>query len=693
MAIHRLFNPKVLLTLALILSLALVVACGGAEDEAAAPAATQDTGAGAAPTPTPVDVAAITSDLRESIADAVSGIEIPEGMSESDVQEIVESAVATAAAAAPEQMSDASIRATVAEAVALAIANAPEPLSEQEIAQIVKAAIPTPAPIRATNTPAPTATPVVARPTPVAATTGQYGGIVNMSAYADSRDWDPKGSSSLSSIQAVSQLYNQIVQYDTVDTSLIVCDLCSEWAITDGGQTVTFKIRPGVQWLNGSALTADDVHNSMLRYGDLDSKMGRSGLWRQYTLEASNGGVNLIDDNTVEFNLKFASGAFIKFLAVDYVKVLPKYLLDQGIDLNLAENVIDNQSGSGPFVLDEYQRGSFYKVSKNPNYFKEGRPYFDGIEHTIIVDPSVLLAQLSGGQIDMSNGGFTNMTPTQVFELERDTDGKYRAFAVQPTADWGLMLNVKKAPFDDARVRKAIALAIDYQQWNDLVFDDTSGVGCPLMGLAHSFEECETWPGLRPKDTPEGAADLAEAKRLMEEAGLGDGFDTRMDVRQVGTYPDQCNVIKDQLRKSLNINVTEFQVYPSAAGYDLFATSRPAGQPGDWELACQGEGQVVLDVDGIMGGVYLKGATRNYTDWENDQVNAWFEQQKVELDPEKRREINKELEAFLFTQDDNHWITLGWGVLQWVIGEQIKNFHAPQTVQTHFKHEDIWLER
>lgn len=95
-------------------------------------------------------------------------------------------------------------------------------------------------------------------------------------------------------------------------------------------------------------------------------------------------------------------------------------------------------------------------------------------------------------------------------------------------------------------------------------------------------------------------------------------------------------------------------------------------------MACQGEGQVVLDVDGIMGGVYRKGATRNYTDWSNPQVDAWFEDQKDETDPEARREINKELESFLFTQQDNHWITLGWGVLQWMIGEDIRGFNAPE---------------
>jgi len=545
-------------------------------------------------------------------------------------------------------------------------------------------AVPTAVPARVTSAQATQA--------PVVASTGTYGGVARMSAYADTKDWDPKGSSSLSSIQAVSQLYNQLVQMDTTDTSQIVCDLCDSWEITNGGETFTFKIRDGMKWIDGDDLTAVDIHNSMLRYGDLDGPSGRSGLWRNYTLEAKNGGVNLIDDKTIEFNLQFASGAFMRFLAVDYVKTLPKKALEIGLDLNQAETIINNKLGSGPFVLDEYQRGNFYKVSKNENYFKEGRPFFDGIDHFIITDTGTLLAQFKAGQLDMSNGGFTNLAPTQAFELEKDTGGDYRPFPVSPSADWGLMMNVKKAPFDDARVREAIQLAIDYQQWNDLVFDNTSGVGCPLMGMAHSFEECNTWPGLRPKDGPGGAEDIARAKALMAEAGYPDGFKTRYDVRQVGTYPDQCTVVKENLKSVLGID-GEMTTYPSAAGYAFFGTSRSPDSDGDWELACQGEGQVVLDVDGIMGGVYLKGATRNYTDWSNDKVDAWFDAQKQEPDPAKRVAINKEMETFLFTQEDNHWITLGWGILQWIIGPDIRGFNSPETVQTHFKHEDLWLDR
>ena len=149
--------------------------------------------------------------------------------------------------------------------------------------------------------------------------------------------------------------------------------------------------------------------------------MGRSGLFRNYTLPVEEGGIKKVDDDTVEMNLSFASGAFINFLALDYAKVLPKHILEAGVDLNLAESIIESSSESGPFLLDEYQRGNLYAVSKNDNYFKEGLPYFDSISHYIITDTGTLIAQFKAGQIDMMNGGFSNLSPTEYLELDADT--------------------------------------------------------------------------------------------------------------------------------------------------------------------------------------------------------------------------------------------------------------------------------
>ena len=559
--------------------------------------------------------------------------------------------------------------------------------------------------IRPTSTPAPTA---VARtlPTPVPSGPPQHGGLVRMAAYADTKDWDPLGSSSLSSVISYSQLYNQVVQFDTEDPTVVVGDLAESWETNEDGTTFTFHLREGMTWTDGETLDADDVVYSMQRYGNPCNGRGRSGLWRQYTIPievveladkadctALNADevVRKVDQHTVEYNLAFASGAFIKFLAIDYAKILPKHLLEQDIDLNLAENILRHKATSGPFILEEYQSGNNYHVNRNPDYFKEGLPYFDRIEHFIITTPATFIAQVEGGQIDMANAAANNLTAPENFAIETVTESKYVAHEVLG-GTIGFMLNVKREPFTDHRVRQAINLAVDRQKVNERALHGAGRGHCPLVGLAHDYEECATWPGLRPKDTPGGQEDLARAKELMAEAGYPDGFEIEYTARQVGTYIPQCSVIKQDLEEALGIT-GDLQTYPSAAGYAKYGTSRPAGDTGDWYVGCQADGMTVFDVDAVYGGIFLKGGTRNYTDWEAPELNNWFEQQKVELDPEKRVQINKEAEIWLNEFHNNHWVTVTLSRNFWVINRDIKGFSAPQTLQYGFKHEHLWWDR
>ena len=554
-------------------------------------------------------------------------------------------------------------------------------------------------------TEAPAAVPTsVAVPAPGDVKTG---GEIRMSAYADAEVWEPVGSGSLSSVQAYSQLYNQIVQFDTTDTTKVVCDLCTDWEVSNNGQTFTFNLVDNAVWHDGTPLTAADVEFSMARYMNPDVSIGRSGLFRNYTLPVEDGGVKMIDGSTVEFNLSFPSGAFMNFLALDYAKVLPKHVLElpEVEDLKQAETVMEHAAMSGPFILEEYSRGNFYRVVRNENYFKENKPNFDQITHFIIVETGTLISQFKGGQLEMMNSGFSNLTPTEYLQLDADTadssSGHVVAHELLGTRNWGLMINRKAEPFTDPRIRKAIYLALDYAQLNDLVEDGTADPACPMMGMGHSIDECVTWPGLRPKDSPGGEEDLAYAKQLMADAGYANGIDTKYDVRQAGNYPDTCSVVRQQLEESLGIR-GDISVHESAAGYALYATSRPDNAVGDWQLSCQGEGMTVLDADALLGGVYLTGATRNYTNWETPTIRGLFEQQKVEQDPDARREILKGIERYLVPTnpgnidegyEDNHWVTLFWGKWFWLVHEDIRGFNPPQTVQYGFKHEDLWLDR
>ena len=559
--------------------------------------------------------------------------------------------------------------------------------------------------IRPTNTPAPTAA-ARAAPTPLPSGAPKYGGVVRMAAYADTKDWDPLGSASLSSVISYSQLYNQLLQFDTVDTNAVAPDLAESWEINDDGTIYTFHLTDGVMWNDGTPLTVDDVLYSMLRYGNPCNGAGRSGLWRTYvvplevvdreardcTVTNADDAIRVVDDKTIEFHLAFASGAFIKFLAIDYVKILPKHLLEQDIDLNQAENILEHNSGSGPFILEEYQSGNFYNVNRNPNYFKAGLPYFDRIEHYIITVPSTGQAQIEARQIDMANAAESNFTATEYYALEQRTNSDYVAHNIFGGATRGLMLNIKREPFDNHLVRQAINLAVDRQKYNERALHGSARGHCPLVGMAHAFEECLTWPGMRPKDTPGGQEDIAEARRLMAEAGHPDGFEIEYTVRQVSTYPEECSVIKQDLEEYLGIT-GNIETLPSAAGYAKYGTSRPANAKGDWEISCQAEGMTVPDPDAVYGGIFRKGGTRNYTDWEAPEINAWFEEQKVELDPDRRREINKEAERWLHDFSNNHWVSLGLSQNFWVVNKDIKGFVAPQTVQYGFKHEHLWLDR
>ena len=560
----------------------------------------------------------------------------------------------------------------------------------------------------ASSTSASTPVPAAAAATEVPAATGgdsKYGGNVRMSAYADTKDWDPLGSASLSSIQAYSQLYNQLVQFSTgANTTEIVGDLATSWEISNGGQTFTFHLAENATWGDGVSVTADDVVFALGRYMDTENSMGRSGLFRNYTVPESEGGIKKIDDHTVEMNLSFASGAFINFLALDYAKVLPKHILESGVDLNQAEGIMSSKAGSGPFVLEGYQRGNGYNVSKNPNYFKDGLPYFDSIEHFIITDTGTLVAQFKAGTLDMMNGGFSNLSPTEYMQLDADTvgsaNGHIIANEMPGSRNWGLMINRKyPGPLEDARVRKAIYLALDRAQLNSILEDNTADTPCALWGMGHSLEDCATFPGMRDKSSEGGKADIAFAKQLMADAGYPDGFETTYDARQVGSYPDTCSVIKQQLKDTLGIN-GEITTHESAAGYAKYGTSRSG--TGEWQLACQGEGMTVLDPDALLGGVYLSGATRNYTNWEPQIARDAFEAQKVEQDAAKRRQMLKDLEDFLIPTNpddisqgftDNHWVTLFWGKFFWLTHEDIRGFNAPKTVQYSFKHEDLWLDR
>ena len=304
-----------------------------------------------------------------------------------------------------------------------------------------------------TATPGPTAIPEMAP---------KYGGFINMLDFADVRQRLIHQSSVLN--KNLSPMYNKLVEYnpETDDRTDIRCDLCTSWDLAEDGITYTFHLAENAKWWDGVPVTADDVvfmFESMVapdQFEILEGRSTSSSIEAEFYYESGN--ARTLDANTVEVVTKFESGSFLPSLSVDTAMVQPRHtVIDQGITQGGRE--LDKVNGSGPFKFVEYIKEVSTEYVKNPDYFKEGRPFIDRMKHFVILDSGRTIAALKTGQVLTSNLAITNMTTLEALRLDEEMDN-LTVFSAGPTAALNVHMNTAKAPFDDANVRKAVHLAL-----------------------------------------------------------------------------------------------------------------------------------------------------------------------------------------------------------------------------------------
>src|SRR6266540_5709110 len=169
-----------------------------------------------------------------------------------------------------------------------------------------------------------------------------HGGHATVLNYAYPEVWDPHIAGTLGAMAAISPLYNQVVEFNPLNPSEIIGDLAKSWEVMDDGLTYIFHLHEHVQWWDGKDLTAEDVAFSINRMIEPGKPRPRVGLLRPMTKSAE-----VIDRHTVRVHLNYPSPSFLEFLAVDYMKVVPKHVIEAGVDINVWENIV----GSGPFKM------------------------------------------------------------------------------------------------------------------------------------------------------------------------------------------------------------------------------------------------------------------------------------------------------------------------------------------------------
>ncbi len=230
---------------------------------------------------------------------------------------------------------------------------------------------------------------------------GKYGGVLREGHIYENDHWSPWVGCCNRSIFIARNPYNLLVMRDPADQDTIVGDLAESWDWAADGNSVNFHLAQNATWFDGQPVTADDVVFSLDNMSDLDQIRPRTRNVAPYYASSE-----AIDTHTVKVNTRFSNpAALLPFLTVDFMVMHPKHVLE-GKPADVADFFADpeNLVGSGAFMYKGRELGSSMEVEKNPNYFKVGLPFLDGIKVFVINDKSRLASALEVGQIDWAPG-------------------------------------------------------------------------------------------------------------------------------------------------------------------------------------------------------------------------------------------------------------------------------------------------
>ncbi|MBI2907816.1 MAG: ABC transporter substrate-binding protein [Chloroflexi bacterium] len=384
----------------------------------------------------------------------------------------------------------------------------------------------------------PAASPAAPSPTPKpAAEQPRYGGILNVAHHADPASYDPIQEVSTQHLAPVIPNYSGIVQHDPLEPTKVIGDLAESWASSPDGMSYTFNLYKNVKWHDGAPFTSEDARFTL--------EMVRTppkGIVspRQEWLKAVDK-IEAPDRDTLRMTLKYPSASFIHNLGDGRMVIIPKHAFEtKG---NMKKDVV----GTGPYKVKSFTPGSSYSIAKNPDYFIKGRPYLDGITWYIIPDVATRFAALRTQRAHIYGFGSTALSPSQIEVLRRELPGKVVVQRFGGLIFQGMWMLQTKAPWNDIRVRRAVELTLDRNKLIQVAVQGLADVGGFMPPGTWSLPEAELMkmPGYRePRD-----ADIAEAKRLMAEAGYAQGFKTTGITRPQSNFQANMVSAKEQLAK------------------------------------------------------------------------------------------------------------------------------------------------
>jgi len=338
---------------------------------------------------------------------------------------------------------------------------------------------------------------------------------------SDAVSMDPAVAYEFTSVLVVNQLYDKLVDIEPPDLTRVVPKVAESWSVSPDGTLWTFKIRQGIRFANGDPLDAKAVEYSLRRVLILS----KTPAWLLQQFIAKPEDIVAVDDYTVRIKLKepVAPDLFLSVLAFTTSAIVnPREVEAHASGGDMGSGwLTDHSAGSGPYILEKWDRNSQIVLRANPNYWR-GKPSINTIIIKHVPEPATQRLLLEKGDVDIAFG-----LTADIIQQLRDVKGiRILEYPVLQLAYIGM--NVNNKYLSDERVRTAIKYAIDY---DGIIRDILKGGGMKVQTII-------PYPLLGFNPATPYYRDVNKAKQLLAEAGYPNGFEIEL-AYPAGAHPQE----------------------------------------------------------------------------------------------------------------------------------------------------------
>jgi peptide/nickel transport system substrate-binding protein len=483
--------------------------------------------------------------------------------------------------------------------------------------------------------------------------------------------------STISTMWPAMPCFSNLVLFDPLKTThsadTVIAELAEKWSWQDNYRNLVFFLRKDVKWHDGRPFTAKDVKHTFDLLRETSDAPTRLRINPRRDWYANVEAVEAADAYTVVFRLKRPQPSLLLMLASGFTPIYAAHVPPVSYRTGCV--------GTGPFKLKEWRRGEFVEYTRNPDYFVKGRPYLDGLRYLLIAERSTANGALQVGRVHVA---FPAETPKPIADQLRKAAPQLVITPVNTSVMDHIIVNTRKAPFDNPKIRLAVSRAIDRRGLIEAVYQGGAVPGAAMAPRPHGVwglldRDLKTLPG---NGAP--ADEKAKARTLLAEAGFNPQRPLRLEMltRGLPAFADLASFVVNELKK-VGIDASVRQVET--------AQWEPLKTRGDFTIGTDRAGIEPDDPDANFYENYACGSPRNYPGYCNEEISRLIDQQSQELDPARRLALVQTIQRKL--EEAAPRPALSWRLDYFTVWPHVKNLVPHQSIYSWGRLQEVWLDK